>query len=196
LIVAAWKRRFLGWSRGGPTFLEEVRVYSSITLLALLGSIAPQITKLNLSWEQDYRQARTVGTRDNKPLAVFFGSGTDGWKQILRDGPLDRDSRKLLSERFVLVYVNQETDAGKSLAEVFDLAGKRGLVISDRTGGLMAFRHEGDLELKELTQHLTHYSAPDYVVTTTDSNKPALVYTAPAPVYQQPTFQSPFACQT
>jgi hypothetical protein len=163
---------------------------ASIVLLALWGAVAPQTSRPNLIWEQDYRQARTVGSRLQKPLAVFVGKGADGWKQLVREGTLDAAVRKTLAERFVPVYINQDLEAGQQMAEAFGLSGKLGLIISDRSGDVMAFRHEGNLDGKDLARHLKRLADPDHVVVTTETNEQPVVV-QPATIYQ-----SPFACQT
>ena len=168
---------------------------SSIALLALWGALVPQVNRLSLNWEQDYRQARATGVRVQKPLAVFVGTGADGWKQLLREGNLDAELRKTLVDRYVPVYINQDTDDGKQMAELFGLSGKHGLIISDRSGGAMAFRHDGDLTAKDLARHLTRFSDPDHVVTTTEYGGGAPA-PAPAPTSAGVIYQNPFACQT
>ena len=185
---------------------------SAIAVVALWGAVSPQISELSLRWEQDYRHARAIGTREHKPLAVFVGTGAGGWQHLAREGNLDLASRRTLRQHFVPVYVNQDTDAGRQLAANFGLAGKTGLVISDRTGGVMAFRHEGDLPAAELVRQLERYADPNLVVSTTEGNAGQQVYLAQAqpaaypayqpaqayipPSYYQNPYGNPFACQT
>jgi hypothetical protein len=148
-------------------------MFASITMM-VLAATSPEIGSKSLRWENDYRQARSVAISAEKPLAVFVGKGADGWKKIVRNGQLDADSQKSLAERYVIVYVNQDTNAGRKTAEAFELSGKQGLVISDRTGKLQAFRLEGDLTCSDLSQRLTRYSDPTFVTVTTETNAPAI----------------------
>jgi hypothetical protein len=163
-----------------------------IAFLAVWSNMSPQIVHAGVKWEADYHQAREIGARLQKPLAVFVGSGADGWKQVVREGSLSAEARRQISERFVPVYVNAESESGQKLAEAFGLVNKRGLIISDRTGGLMAFHHDGDLELSDLVKHLNRFGDPDHIVITTESND----FPVTANVVSAGAKVNPFACQT
>jgi hypothetical protein len=165
---------------------------ASIVILVLWGSLNPQITQSSIKWDRDYVHARELSSQLQKPLAVFVGNGSNGWKQVVRGGVFDAETRRMLAERFVPVYIDAGTNAGQKLAEAFELAGKHGLIVSDRTGELMAFRQDGDLEPKDLAKHLNRLADPEHVVITTESNE------APAPVHVAPAggYTNPFACQT
>lgn len=176
-------------------------MYTSIALLALWGAVAPQVTRLSVNWEQDYHKARTLGAKEQKPLAVFVGSGTGGWKGVVPAG-LDANLRQALTDRYVPVYVDQTTARGQALAAAFELTGKSGLVISDRTGELQAFRHEGELSGQDLARHLGRYCDAGFVIHTTESNAPPPPPAAPI-YYQAPvipasfqSFQNPVPCHT
>ncbi len=173
-----------------------------IAVLAAWSSISPQILQSSVKWQEDYQQARELGARLQKPLAVFVGSGAEGWKQVIHEHSLNAEVRQVLSNQFVPVYVNAETESGKKLVEAFDVTDKRGLVISDRTGGVMAFHHDGELELADLSKQLNRLSNPEHVVIVTETNNPA------APVYSPRrgplraaaaairSYVNPFACPT
>ena len=168
-------------------------MYTSIALIAMSSTWLVNIP-VSPSWERDYRVAREIGAKHQKPLAVFVGGGEMNWKQVTREGQPDADVSKVLSEQYVRVYVNAETPEGRQLAESFGLTGTRGLVISDRTGGLQAFRHDGDLSAQDLARHLTRLGSLDHVVSTTESNAPVQVQ---APAYYQPPTMSNFGvCRT
>lgn len=178
-------------------------MHTSIAVLALWGAIAPQINRLAVNFEQDYGQARLLAAREHKPICVFVGQGADGWKRLVREGELSGEVRSALLQKYVPVYINQETAAGQQLAAAFSLTGKTGLIISDRTGGLMAFRHEGELAAEDLARHLARYGDPNLVITTT-VGAPVQQQQAPAyapqqsfyPNYQN-AFQNPFQqCRT
>jgi hypothetical protein len=172
-------------------------MFTSIAFVALWGALVPQVTRLSLTPELDYRQARALAIREQKPLAVFVGKGENAWRSVVRGGP-DADTRGLLTQRFVLVYVDQTTDYGQELAASLNMTGHTGLVISSRGGNLMAYRHEGEIAAADLTRALNFYGADGRVITTTETNyiapPPAPVYVAPA-VYQNP-YASPFGCST
>jgi hypothetical protein len=170
-------------------------MFTSVAIVALWGALAPQVSRLTLSAQTDYREAKSLALRQQKPLAVFVGKGENAWKAVIKDGP-DAEARTLLSQRFVLVYIDQATEYGQTMAGSLNLAGAGGFVISSRGGEFMAYRHEGTISAADLTRMLNHYGAADHVVKTTETNavtKPS-VYVAPA-AYTNP-YANPFACQT
>jgi hypothetical protein len=148
-------------------------MFTSLTMMVVLG-LSPEIGSHSLKWEHDYRQARSAAVSASKPLAVFVGAGAEGWRKVVHDCCLDSAAEKTLAERYVVVYVNQDTDDGRKIAESLQLSGKQGLVISDRTGKLQAFRQEGDLTASDLSQRLTRYADPAFIATTTESNTPVV----------------------
>ena len=70
----------------------------------------------------------------------------------------------------------------------FELSGGTGLVISDRTGQLQAFRHEGALDGADLKAYLERYGAPERAVTATETHsasRTSLYPSTPASVAQR-----------
>ena len=163
-------------------------MYTSYALLSLAGMLAniPQP-----SWESDYRLARQIGERTQKPIAVFIGSGSVSWRQLTHEGQFDADIQRRLNDRFVRVYLDVSTPYGRKVADALGVSANQGLVISDRTGGYMAFRHSGDLPAKDVAKCLTRYSDAEHVVRTTetDPNNPTPV-AQPTPSFQyyQPSY--------
>src|SRR5262245_41886344 len=117
-------------------------MHTVMTLLALLPQ-APEGDRVTLTFELNYRHAKTVAATAQKPLAVFVGAGADGWSKVVRDGGFDLAALKLLAERYVLVYADRDTEAGRKLAGALEINSDCGLVISDRGGGFQVFRHDG-----------------------------------------------------
>ena len=116
-----------------------------------------------------------------------MSSGKDGWRKIAKDGDLGKSIEKTLASNYVCVYVDTATDPGKRLASALSLDGGKGIVISDASGQLMAFFHEGDLANKDMAWYLNRFADPDRVVQATETNPPAYrsYYPpqAPVPVY-------------
>ncbi len=163
-------------------------MYTSIALIAMAGMLANHLP-VAPAWEHDYRMARQIGEKAQKPLAVFVGSGSANWRQLTREGQYDAEVAKLLVEQYVRVFINVEDPEGRKLAQAFGLSGTRGLIISDRTGDVQAFRHDGDLAAKDLARLLTRFGSPDFVVYTTETG--AIVPTAAVP-YQGPVYSYPY----
>lgn len=121
------------------------------------------------SWQTSYSQAQGIGATQKKPLAIVFGPGANGWTRIVREATPGEDLNKLLAEKYVCVYVDTATPAGKKLAEDFAITQATGLVLSNRAGSLQAFWHQGDLPSQSLTSYLRKYADPQVVVTGTET---------------------------
>jgi hypothetical protein len=136
-------------------------------LMTVLGSaiVAVSAAPNAPTWQPDYATAVSKAAESKKPLAVFIGHGKSGQAAVVAGG-LDATEVKTLSESYVSVYVDTDTESGKKLAANFELS--EGVVISDRTGGLQAVRHEGPVTKTELNGYLTKYGEPTVVVTTTE----------------------------
>jgi hypothetical protein len=145
-------------------------MYTSLMLLALSGLSPAADSAVAPSWLTDYAEARKQGAAEKKPVAVFLGSGKDGWTQLIRGGALGVEQNQLLANSYVCLYADQTTPEGKALARSLDINQRVGIVISDHSGQFMAFHHEGDLESRNLTAYLQKYSDSQRVVRTTDSN--------------------------
>ena len=149
---------------------------SAMALLAALSSI-PEVPV----FKTDYRLACLATASEKKPMAVFLGKGADGWKKGVRGGTIDPAVGRMLASKYVCTFIDTDTAEGQRLAKAFELNGTTGLVVSDRSGGLVAFRHDGELPADELTRRLTRYAEPEYVVRTTEKvAAPAGMYSAPA----------------
>ncbi|MBY0525026.1 MAG: hypothetical protein K2R98_16595 [Gemmataceae bacterium] len=161
-------------------------MYTSMMLVALAGFPALANVEEGVSWQTDYSQARKQGQSEKKPLAVFVASGKDGWSKVARSGELSKEIEKTLASSYVCVYVDRSTEAGKKLAGALGVEGSLGLVISDASGSLMAFHHDGDLASRDLTRYLTRYADPERTVTQTDTNPPPATRQSYYPPQQQP----------
>jgi hypothetical protein len=146
-------------------------MYTSMFVIALFGPVAASSPEA-LFWHTSYAHAQQLGVTDKKPLAVFFGSGQGGFAQVSRDGQLSSEVQKALGN-YVCLYVDMDTDAGKKLAADFAINRATGLVISDKTGNLQAFYHDGHLSNDDLNRWLTRFADPDVQVKTTMTNDSA-----------------------
>ena len=134
---------------------------------ALAAGISPANLSSEPAWLNDYTLAQARVASVQKPMAVFVGSGTDGWGKVVRDGALDPELKRTLANKFVCLYVDTDTAAGYSLAGVLEV--RKGLVISDRAGTSQAFSLAGDMTRDELSRTLAKYADPDREVRTTDT---------------------------
>lgn len=162
-------------------------MFTPLVFAAVSGMLVPAGLQAP-SWHTNYGLARKLGREEGKPLAVFIGSGKAGWHQLSQEGKLGKDTERILAENYVCVYVNRDRSEGRRLAEVFGVAEGPGLVISDFSGSLQAFRHEGDLPGDDLADYLERYADPDRVVRVTETNQGE-----PAEEVRDRTFPGPAA---
>jgi hypothetical protein len=138
---------------------------TSLAALAVTGALtAGSLTATQPAWQTSYRVALGQVAEQHKPLAVFIGRGQAGYTRLVTDGGLGADTAKLLKQGYVSLYLDVDTAAGKQTAEAFQMT--EGVVISDRTGGVMALRHEGTVSQVALTGYLQQYQAGQPVVQT------------------------------
>ena len=131
--------------------------------LAALTSFVLGTSPTTPTWNGSYSQAQEEAA-GKKPLAVVFGSGQDGWSKLVRS----EESKKLLAEQYVCVYVDTTSESGKKLAKSFAINNETGVVLSDRSGGLQAYWHNGALADSSLVRSLRKYGDPQVVVNTTE----------------------------
>lgn len=137
------------------------------TIIALAFTVA---APTEVTWNTNYTAAKKLCAENQKPMAVFVGSGVNGYEKLSRERQFSAEVRQELANNFVCVFLDTNTPEGKKLARDFEITGDLGIVISDRTGNLQAFYHEGDLSNAYLFQYLQKYGDPKYIVERTDSN--------------------------
>ena len=163
-------------------------MFTSVVLVALTSFVAHEGMALRPAWLKDYGIAFEQVLAQQKPLAVFVGTGETGWDDLSKDGSLGRGANELLAAHYVCVYLDTKKDEGRRLAKAFAITEGPGLVVSDRTGKLQAFHHDGELNATDLEKVLRRYSDPERVASTTetreDLERPAR---AAQPVYRYAT---------
>jgi hypothetical protein len=166
-------------------------------LTAALIALAPA-APASASWESSYTHAQRHAAAQKKPLVVVFGSGGNGWTNVVSSGTPAREVNKLLAEKYVCLYVDTNSAAGQKLAQDFEIADGVGMVISDRSGESQAFWHNGDMTNGNLEHYLTKYANPDVVVGRTETyNTQRTSYYPQAPAYQSvPAYYSAPAYQS
>jgi len=171
---------------GCPILLGGTKgMFATSLIVALAGFVAS--TGLETpSWHADYGSAQALGREGHKPLAVFVGTGKEGWNQVNREGRLGKDINQLLAKTYICVYVDTTVETGKQLAAELEVAQGPGLIVSDHAGRYQAFHHQGDLSNDQLVRYLHRYADPEHVVRTTETNPPVRRGYAPAESYYQP----------
>src|SRR5207244_7023921 len=129
--------------KGCPVLQEgATTLYTSLLAIALAGFGPASEAATVPTWAASYGIAKKTAASVGKPLAVVFGAGSKGWQRLDRDGDLSNEAIEILMDRYICVHIDTATDKGKSLANAFELPGGLGIVISDQTGAVQAFRHE------------------------------------------------------
>lgn len=144
-------------------------MHTSLVLFALSGVFGPgAVVDQGPKWLNDYNLARQRCLNENKPLAIFIGTGKQGWSHISKEHDLGTEAPKILAEMYVCLYIDRKETEGWKLAGAFEMTGGPGLIISNPQAQLQAFRHEGDLDTADLTRFLKRYSDPERVVAHTE----------------------------
>jgi hypothetical protein len=150
-----------------------------LAVIALTGSLATAANP-EVQVQTDYGQALKKAADEKKPMAVLIGKG-DTFAKLMTDSGLSAEAKKLLTEKYVCVSVNVDTEAGKTLAGQFQLTD--GLVISNAGGTYQALRQSGAVTASDLVKHTASYASASGVPTTT--------VTVGAPVVTSTSYYSP-----
>jgi hypothetical protein len=143
-------------------------MHATVVVFALSGFLVPAAVNKEPGWIREYSKAWQLGQNDSKPLAVFIGSGENGWNQVATDGRLAEEVQKLLVDNYVCVYVDTRDAAGMELASALEMTEKPGIVISSVSGREQAFRHAGNLDNRSLARYLRKFSDRELVVRFTE----------------------------
>jgi hypothetical protein len=146
-------------------------MYTSLIVVVLAGFSTSAAVSGKAAWLDDYGTALKQVQKENKPVAVIISFGPSGWEKLSRQGELGKEIHEILANQYVCLYVDTSEEKGKRLAADFEITGGPGLVISDRTGKLQAFWHEGNLGNGDLVRFLQRYSDPQVVTRGTETNR-------------------------
>jgi hypothetical protein len=149
---------------------------TSIGMFALVGFLSAfngTASAQDVVWKKTYSEARDHGQKVNKPLAVFVGTGANGFQKIIEEGSFSSDIRKIIAKEYIPVYLDADLAENQQLLKELGIASRKGLILSDRECGSQAFFHDGALSETELTRQLWRFADPSIVVrstATTSSN--------------------------
>src|SRR5580700_6559553 len=119
---------------------------------ALVAATAPaHHASLAPAWQNDYRIARELGSREKKPLVVVIGSGKTDWANLAKPAEQDDTINQTLRSSYVCLFVDTDTTEGQQLARSFEMSGP-GVVISTRSGETQAYRKAGEVPAGELAK--------------------------------------------
>jgi hypothetical protein len=147
-------------------------MHTSFGILALAGFLVGPAPSAGPDpvWWRDYHVAQEKGVTEQKPLAVFVGAGLGGYHQVAREGQLNDSIKKVLADHYICVYLDTGSRSQEGLIKALEVTKGRGLVLSDRTGNLQAFHHDGQIAEADLARQLQHFAEPDVAVRTTLTN--------------------------
>jgi hypothetical protein len=131
------------------------------TIACLLAMQVVGLPSVPPNWNYDYELALQRAGAANKPVAVFIGTGKDGWKAICEEGDLGQEARRLLAEHYVCVYVDASRAAQKELVQSFEADRSPLVVLSTRDRAYQAYRHSGALGNASLAKALRRYATEE-----------------------------------
>jgi hypothetical protein len=143
-------------------------VYTSLLGIAL--EIVLSAAGPTPNWQPDYKQARLVAAKENRPVVVVLASGSSGWNKLVSEGRFQDAFDLTLRSKYVWVYVDIDTEKGKKLADDFQIKSGPGLIISGRGGDLQAYRRVGAMDSKGLKEVLAKYAETERVVRRTETS--------------------------
>jgi hypothetical protein len=131
----------------------------------LLVALSPWMANAALSpeWSHEYAKALKLASGAGKPLVVFVGSGTEGWRTVA-EGGVSPEALKLLKERYVCLYVDTATTEGREVADSFEVGRRTALIISDKAAKYQAYKQPGPIasaSLDEVLQKYVAYQIPE-----------------------------------
>jgi hypothetical protein len=141
--------------------------FAAVALSAVLGTGAVA----QPTWQTDYSKAIAAAAAEQKPVAVFIGHGTAGYKKLV-GGEISTEAGTLLAKSYVCMYVNTDTPAGKTLASRFDM--NQGVILSCKGGSVQALRYGGTVSPTNLTTYLSKYSDAKTIATTETAGSAAI----------------------
>jgi hypothetical protein len=127
----------------------------------LFALVVPSTLMPSPSWHHNYGQALARAQAEKKPVAVFIGSGANGWKASCQEGELSLEVRRLLAHDYVCVYIDVEHPAQQSVARSFEAGQSPLVVLSTRNGAYQAYRHSGKFANAGLAQALQRHASED-----------------------------------
>lgn len=161
---------------------------TSIGFLALAGLLtAPLAASAEGVAFTSYSEGQEFGRKAGKPLAVIVSAGRAGLTQLTQEGFVAPEVTKTLADQYVCVYLDADRPENQTVLRQLGIQSGTGLVLSDRTGELQAFHHDGRLPAGDLSRQLWRFADPHVIVATTQSNtvERLSLYppAAPAPAY-------------
>jgi hypothetical protein len=163
-------------------------MHTSLIMVALLGTGELSETQATpaLKWQDSYNTARQMGRQQRKPLAVFIGNGSTGWKKVAQEGKLSEKAKQLLAKSYICLYVDRTQPGGERLAETFEVPSGPALVLSSRDGNSQVFFHTGKLTAQDVETRLAKYTGAATITRTEMLVDPRISYAYdPAPATQQ-----------
>ena len=99
---------------------------------------------------------------------------------MTQEGQLSDSVKKILAESYVCVYLDSGSTRHAALIASLAVATGKGLVLSDRSGAIQAFHHDGRMAEAELAKQLQHFAQPNLKIDTTLTNASPTISNNPA----------------
>src|SRR5258708_496162 len=76
--------------------------------VSFFAAFANTVSAQDLTGRKSYFEARDHGQKVNKPIAVFVGTGPNGFQQIVQDGSFSSELRKIIANEYIPVYLDAD----------------------------------------------------------------------------------------
>ena len=145
---------------------------TSIGFLALAGFLVAPLAAASAQEVafKSYPEGQEFGRKAGKPLAVIVGAGRTGLNHLTQEGTVSPDVRKTLADKYVCVLLDTNRPDDRAVIRQLGITSGTGLVLTDRTGELQAFSHDGTLPGTDLSRQLKRFADPHVIVSVTQSN--------------------------
>jgi len=163
-------------------------MYTSLIAWAMAHTLAVKPEAMP-TWDTDYRHAKALAAKEQKPMAIVVGNGAAGWDKLVADGNFLAATTAELRAAYVWVYLDLDQESTKKVASTFEFTKGPAVVLSDRGGTVQAYRRVGAVEGQAFRKALTNYSDTELVVRRTEETGNV------APVSYQPQYYNPFQYQ-
>jgi hypothetical protein len=132
-----------------------------VTIAFLLAFEVVSVPTVPPGWNHDYDLALQRAAAAKKPLAVFIGTGKDGWKAVCAEKDLGSEVRRLLADHYVCLYVDASRLGQQELVQSFEAGRSPLVVLSSHNRAYQAYRHAGAQANANLAQALERYAVEE-----------------------------------
>ncbi len=160
-----------------------------VTPLLVLGAALSQAAPTETVWHQNYGDSLKQVREVDKPLFIVFGSASSEFGKMTDNGPfVNTQIEERLSADYVRLYVNPESERGKTLTKLFKVETFPFIAVIDRSGKQQVYRRAGSHTPERIDSLLAQYrtaksaTAPTIEVSVEKKSEPLQKRTVERPI--------------